>query len=274
MDYVRTAMNSTGRYVPVQIPGTRISSRETRGTGLRASADHTRASENDAAVISISPEGRTHARESAARTANDSVPQEKSSPASLEAELSPEEAEQVEELKRRDKEVRAHEQAHLAALGRFRSGGPKYKYETGPDGRRYAVSGNVPVDVSPEPTPEETLEKARVIRRSAMAPVPPSLQDFRVAFEAGRMEAAARREMTEQSAENGGFGDEGLEIATLDSTTLESGVLESGALESTAHGNTTLDNPALESAPLGNASLNSAPSSSAAEKTAHVDFTA
>ncbi|NNE09081.1 MAG: hypothetical protein HKN20_11025 [Gemmatimonadetes bacterium] len=213
MDYVRTAMNSTGRYVPSQIPGTRISSRETRGTGLKMSDQHTRTSESDAAVISISAEGRTHTRESVPRPP-DSAHEQKAAP-KLEPELSPKEAEQVEELKRRDKEVRAHEQAHLAALGRFRSGAPRYQYETGPDGRRYAVSGNVPVDVSPEATPEETLEKARVIRRSAMAPVPPSLQDFRVAFEAAQMEARARQEMSADPAE-AGKSEEGVPIATLD----------------------------------------------------------
>lgn len=232
MDYVRTAMNSTGRYVPSQIPGTRISSRETRGTGLKMSDAHTRTSESDAAVISISPEGRTHARESIPRPP-DSGPREKSGQ-TLETELTPNEADQVEDLKRRDKEVRAHEQAHLSSLGRFRTGGPTYQYETGPDGRRYAVSGNVPVDVSPEATPEETLEKARVIRRSAMAPVPPSLQDFRVAFEAAQMEARARQEMTTTPAGEAGKSEEAIPMATLDAVPSPSQAEETAGIDFTA----------------------------------------
>ena len=48
--------------------------------------------------------------------------------------LSTEEKKQVEQLKRRDAEVKRHEQAHKAAAGQFASGGPSYDYETGPDG--------------------------------------------------------------------------------------------------------------------------------------------
>ncbi|MCC6952649.1 MAG: hypothetical protein IT290_00885, partial [Deltaproteobacteria bacterium] len=46
------------------------------------------------------------------------------------------EQEQVRKLKARDREVRAHEQAHLSALGPYKSGGASYTFETGPDGQR------------------------------------------------------------------------------------------------------------------------------------------
>lgn len=233
MDYVRTAMNSTGRYVPSQIPGTRIHSRETRGTGLKQSDEHTRASDSDAAIVSISQEGRLQARESTLRPPKPR--DEANSGIQPDSELSPKEAAQVEELKQRDKEVRAHEQAHLSALGRFRSGGPSYQYETGPNGQRYAVSGNVPVDVSPESAPEETLEKARVIRHSAMAPVSPSLQDFRVASEAAQMEAAARQEMMKDSSlAPGASDDEAISIATLDHVASDSAAEELARIDFTA----------------------------------------
>jgi hypothetical protein len=54
-------------------------------------------------------------------------------------ELSEEEQEVVAELKKRDREVREHEQAHLASAGQYARGGAQFEYQTGPDGHRYAV---------------------------------------------------------------------------------------------------------------------------------------
>ena len=51
----------------------------------------------------------------------------------------------LETLAKRDREVRAHEQAHVEA-GRPYAGPPVYAFERGPDGRRYAVSGAVAID--------------------------------------------------------------------------------------------------------------------------------
>ncbi|MEL7393699.1 MAG: putative metalloprotease CJM1_0395 family protein, partial [Pseudomonadota bacterium] len=47
-------------------------------------------------------------------------------------ELSEEEQAQVDELKARDREVRAHEQAHAAVGGQY-AGAPSYTFQTGPD---------------------------------------------------------------------------------------------------------------------------------------------
>ncbi len=58
-------------------------------------------------------------------------------------ELSDEEQEIVAELKRRDTEVRRHEQAHSSAAGSY-GGPPSFEYERGPDGRLYAVGGGAP----------------------------------------------------------------------------------------------------------------------------------
>lgn len=112
--------------------------------------------------------------------------------------LSPEEAKQIEDLKKRDAEVRTHEQAHLAAAGGLARGGPTYDYQTGPDGNRYAIGGNVQIDTSPGRTPEETIRKAQQIKRAALAPAEPSSTDRAVAAKATRMEAQAQRELTEQ----------------------------------------------------------------------------
>lgn len=118
------------------------------------------------------------------------------------ADLSPEDEEKVEQLKKRDTEVRQHEQAHLAAAGPYALGGPSYEYTSGPDGRRYASNGEVQIDTSPiSDDPEATLAKAKVVKRAALAPADPSGQDYRVAAQADRMAAEARQELAAQATE-------------------------------------------------------------------------
>ncbi len=103
---------------------------------------------------------------------------------------------QVQQLKSRDREVRAHEQAHMSAAGPYARGGAQYAYQTGPDGQRYAIGGEVSIDTSPiGGNPEATMTKARVIRAAAMAPANPSAQDRQVAAAATRMESQARQEL-------------------------------------------------------------------------------
>ncbi|MEM6391962.1 MAG: putative metalloprotease CJM1_0395 family protein [Planctomycetota bacterium] len=110
------------------------------------------------------------------------------------------EQQQVRELQARDREVKAHEQAHKNAAGQYATSGPTYTYQTGPDGKRYAVGGSVGIDVSPEDTPEETLRKMEVVRRAALAPAEPSAQDRRVAAQATRTANQARQELNAQRA--------------------------------------------------------------------------
>ena len=96
------------------------------------------------------------------------------------------EAEQreVEKLKARDREVRAHEQAH-ATVGGSVTGPPQYTFTKGPDGKQYAVGGEVSVDSSPvQGNPEATIRKMELVKRAALAPSNPSSQDRRVAAEA------------------------------------------------------------------------------------------
>jgi hypothetical protein len=110
--------------------------------------------------------------------------------------LSPEEQKEVEALKKRDAEVRQHELAHLSAAGPYATSGPVYEYETGPDGQRYAVGGEVGIDTTPlAGDPEATIRKAQTIKRAALAPSEPSSQDQRVAAQANKMEQQARQEL-------------------------------------------------------------------------------
>ena len=125
-------------------------------------------------------------------------------------ELSEEEQQQVQELKSRDREVRQHEQAHMAAAGGHARGGPSYEYTTGPDNRRYASGGEVSIDTSKvADDPEATIRKAQVIYRAALAPAEPSSQDRSVASEAKQMEAEARRELAESRTSEGAEESEG-----------------------------------------------------------------
>lgn len=119
------------------------------------------------------------------------------------------ESKQLEELKARDREVRTHEQAHLAAAGQYARGGPSYSYQQGPDGKRYAVGGEVKIDTSPVPgDPEATIRKAQQVRRAALAPAEPSSTDRAVASQASAMAAQAQAELMKQRLEEGRGGGE------------------------------------------------------------------
>ncbi len=117
-------------------------------------------------------------------------------------ELTEEEEQQVVELKARDAEVRAHEQAHVAASGGLTNGPIHYDYQRGPDNQQYAIGGHVSIDTAPIPgEPEKTIQKAETIRRSALAPAEPSGADKRIAAKASQMASAARQEMAVEAQE-------------------------------------------------------------------------
>ena len=124
------------------------------------------------------------------------------STAQAEGALSPAELRIVARLRETDRAVRAHEQAHLAVGGDLVRGGASYSYATGPDRKRYAVAGEVSIDVSPGRTPQETIPKAVHVRATALAPADPSPQDHSVAARATQMEQQARIDLAaERQAE-------------------------------------------------------------------------
>lgn len=108
------------------------------------------------------------------------------------------EVRQLDELKQRDQEVRQHEQTHKAVGGNY-AGAISYEYQQGPDGKRYAVGGEVSIDVSPEKDPAATVAKMRQVRAAALAPAQPSAQDRSVAAEAMKKENEARQEMASEA---------------------------------------------------------------------------
>lgn len=130
-------------------------------------------------------------------------------------ELSEEEKRQVEKLKARDREVRAHEQAHARVGGPY-AGAPSYTFQQGPDGKWYAVGGEVSIDTSSESTPEETARKMEVVIRAALAPAEPSSQDRRVAAEARQKLIEAQAEARQQKDDTLNGEEEGAPLGALD----------------------------------------------------------
>jgi len=111
----------------------------------------------------------------------------------------PQEAVELENLKRTDREVRAHEQAHVIAGGHLVRGAASFGYATGPDGKLYAVSGEVSIDSSPvQDDPEATIRKMRQVVRAALAPSRPSGQDRAVASAAIKTQVEAQQQVTQQ----------------------------------------------------------------------------
>jgi hypothetical protein len=111
-------------------------------------------------------------------------------------ELTEEERREVSKLKRRDAEVKGHETAHMAAGGQYVNGGASYDYQTGPDGKKYAIGGEVSIDASPvSGNPQATIAKMQVVKRAALAPSQPSGQDQAVAAQASAAETKAQQEL-------------------------------------------------------------------------------
>ncbi len=99
------------------------------------------------------------------------------------------------ELRRHDSEVKQHEQAHVSTGGALIVSGPYYKFVTGPDGRNYAIGGQVSLDITPEKDPQKTIKKAEQIERTAMAPLRPSPQDYQVVNQAKQLELIAEQQI-------------------------------------------------------------------------------
>jgi len=119
----------------------------------------------------------------------------------LQGELSEEEKAAVQRLRDRDREVRAHENAH-AAIGRGYTGSPSFEFARGPDGVQYAVGGHVDIDAGVIPNdPRATIAKMDVVRSAALAPARPSGQDRAVAAAAAAAAQEAQAQLRAQEKE-------------------------------------------------------------------------
>jgi hypothetical protein len=120
------------------------------------------------------------------------------------SQLTPEQEQEVEKLKEIDRKVRAHEAAHQAAAGGLARGGASFGYKTGPDGHRYAVSGEVNIDTSAiSGDPQATLRKMQRVQQAALAPADPSGQDRKVAADAATTASEARQELAQKHSSFG-----------------------------------------------------------------------
>ncbi|GAB6075244.1 putative metalloprotease CJM1_0395 family protein [Desulfurobacterium crinifex] len=107
---------------------------------------------------------------------------------------------EVAKLRMIDIKVKAHELAHSTVGGQY-AGAPHYQFVLGPDGKLYAVAGDVPIDVSPEDTPEKTIRKMQQVIAAALAPADPSPQDIQVASIAAKILAEAISELSRSKEE-------------------------------------------------------------------------
>jgi len=139
----------------------------------------------------------------------------------------------VEQLQRRDREVRAHEAAHKASAGSL-GGAPHYDLQTGPDGKRYAVGGEVSIDMAEvSGDPQATLIKANRIKSAALAPVDPSAQDRAIAAKASAMAAEAIKQMNaEKRADTGDVNKDGEDSGTTATTSGSMNDSQSAAVDS------------------------------------------
>ena len=122
-------------------------------------------------------------------------------------ELTVAEEKTVRQLRDRNREVKAQERAHLASTGQYARGGPTYSFEQKSDGRRYAVGGEVPIDISAEKTPEETLQKMQAGKRIASAPAEPSPADRSIAAAAALKSQAHQKLQHAQANPAQGMGE-------------------------------------------------------------------
>jgi hypothetical protein len=170
-------------------------------------------------VVRLSPHARKILGETDAGRTDDAKRDEGGSndgeaPAPGPKKLSNEDKQAVSRLAARDTEVHAHEAAHQAAA-RGLGGAASFSYEVGPDGRRYAVGGEVPVSIEPGRTPQETISNAQTVRAAALAPSDPSAQDLAVASQASQMEAQARQEVAQTKADGGDDKDQLMMFSAL-----------------------------------------------------------
>ncbi|MBF0433044.1 MAG: hypothetical protein HQK83_17305 [Fibrobacteria bacterium] len=161
--------------------------------------------DQDSSSVELSEEGKQLANVEEERQYQGENDKEQSSDTDTSSQnLTEEEKREVEKLKKRDEEVRQHEQAHVAAAGSYARGGPQFEYTRGPDDKEYAIGGHVNIDSGPIPgDPEATIQKARVVKRAALAPGSPSGEDRNVAAQAARMENEARMELSKQQRAGG-----------------------------------------------------------------------
>lgn len=164
----------------------------------------------DVAVTALSPSSGNAGSYGPPRRADQRGDPEQDAPAKSTAakpaakqQLSPADRQLIAELQSRDREVHAHEGAHKAVGGAL-VGNASYSYQTGPDGRRYAIGGEVSIDSGAEREPRATIAKMQRVVAAALAPAEPSAQDRSVAGQARSTMADAQMQLNRLIQEESG----------------------------------------------------------------------
>lgn len=181
------AATSNGEAVNAQQPAVNIFNQPSDTSAVATNSTDQNSSVDDP---SVNAESQTSNRQ--AETAAQQVEQQVKD---KQQQIEQAEIKQIDQLAQRDTEVKTHEQAH-AAVGGSLAQSPSYQYEKGPDGRRYAVDGEVNIDVSTvDGDAQATLSKMQKVYAAAMAPVQPSMADIRVAAQALQNMNEAKKEL-------------------------------------------------------------------------------
>jgi hypothetical protein len=155
---------------------------------------------SDEVTLSISPEALKKSRPMENSNGTESSPS-KTAKGIDEPQLNTGEKQVVRKLQLTDLHVKMHEQQHLASAGSYARGGASFQTVIGPDGKSYAVGGEVMLDTSPIPNnPQATIVKAQIVKRAALAPSDPSGADRAIAAAATQMEIQARTELIGQDS--------------------------------------------------------------------------
>ncbi len=79
------------------------------------------------------------------------------------------------------------------------TGAAHYTTVKGPDGKEYAIAGEVPIRVKKGKTPQETIRLMQQVKAAALAPADPSPQDLKVAQTADMIASKAKMQLHQQN---------------------------------------------------------------------------
>jgi hypothetical protein len=113
----------------------------------------------------------------------------------------------VAKLQTVDMKVKIHEASHIAGAAGVSTSGANFTYQTGPDGRQYAVAGEVGIDIAEDNDPKKNIQKMQAIKSAAMAPSDPSPQDIKVASMASVLEMKSRIQESKENQQDGKLND-------------------------------------------------------------------
>jgi hypothetical protein len=207
---ISTISNSPLIANPIVKPATGLEDTDTKQDIFSAVEETSETSANKASPDSNAPENNASARPNQNQSGSDhsgpdqSGPNQSGQDQSGQDQQDQEQSEQelaiIRDLSARDREVRAHEQAHASVGGQY-AGAASFTYQRGPNGVSYAVGGEVPISAPSGGDAQSRLQAAEQIKRAALAPANPSAQDRQVAAQATQTATQARAEIVTQSSE-------------------------------------------------------------------------